>query len=67
MEQLQDNGVLFNENSRLEYKISDQKNSIYDKQQRRFEINIFRKRGTEKVMHLPEENFIQFLKDKKYI
>jgi hypothetical protein len=66
VDELSNEGVLFNEHSRLEYKISEQKNSIYDKQQRRFEINIFRKRGTQKVMHLPEENFIQFLKDMKY-
>jgi len=60
-------GVLFNQHSRLEYKISYQNNSIYDKSQRRFEIKIFRKRGTQKVMHLPEENFIQFLKEMKYV
>jgi len=82
MEKLPNEGVLFNENSRLEYKISKQKNSIYDKPQRRFEINISKfiktKKledgtmqksygGSDKVMHLPEENLMVFLKDMNYI
>lgn len=67
-EQIPNEGLLYNENSRLEYKISNQKNSIYDKPQRRFEITITRTKGHSpvKVMHLPEENFIQFLNDMKY-
>ena len=82
MEQLPNEGVLFNQDSRLEYKISKQKNSKYDKPQRRFEINVSRliktvklQDGTtkktygssDKVMHLPEENLMQFLKDMGYL